>query len=160
MTETTCSICLEGISKNNNTGLDCGHSFHADCVNTWFSGHNTCPNCRSIALVNGESIGLQRAEQLLDDAAAALWQSMSHADRSAVRHVGTGFRFGMPMPTQTTFDFSVRRHTNFGFAPAPSAELAAQFESRRVEIQFTEASTSPPIDYFNWRAHTLGTGNQ
>ena len=120
MTENTCSICLEGISKNNNTGLDCGHSFHADCVNTWFSGHNTCPNCRSIALVNDESIGLQCAEQLLDDAAAALWQSMTHTDRLAVRHVGTGFRFGMP--TQVPH------------------------ENRRVEIQFTEASTPPPVD--------------
>ena len=74
MTENTCSICLEGISKNNNTGLDCGHSFHADCVNTWFSGHNTCPNCRSIALVNGKSIGLQCGVSV-NHAAAALWQS-------------------------------------------------------------------------------------
>ena len=56
MTETTCSICLEGILENNNMDLDCRHSFHADCVNTWFSGYNTCPNCRSIALVNGKPI--------------------------------------------------------------------------------------------------------
>uniref|UniRef100_A0A6C0IV68 RING-type domain-containing protein n=1 Tax=viral metagenome TaxID=1070528 RepID=A0A6C0IV68_9ZZZZ len=43
-----CSICnidyQEGqiLRKLN----DCGHTFHYECVDTWFSRHSTCPICR------------------------------------------------------------------------------------------------------------------
>jgi hypothetical protein len=47
-----CSICLLDIENNNENGniklLSCGHSFHANCINTWLENNNTCPYCRSI----------------------------------------------------------------------------------------------------------------
>ncbi len=26
--------------------LECGHCFHKDCVDVWFTQNLTCPNCR------------------------------------------------------------------------------------------------------------------
>ena len=57
--EKTCSICQDDI-LGDNMKLDCGHSFHVDCVNPWFNGYNTCPTCRSIAKINGEKIGREQ----------------------------------------------------------------------------------------------------
>lgn len=45
-----CPICLESYS---NTGgetavrIPCGHIFGVICLQTWLSGHNTCPLCRA-----------------------------------------------------------------------------------------------------------------
>jgi hypothetical protein len=41
-----CPICLAVDSKTK-TKLECGHSFHEECINGWRStGHTTCPVCR------------------------------------------------------------------------------------------------------------------
>ncbi|KAF4678305.1 hypothetical protein FOL47_000034 [Perkinsus chesapeaki] len=42
-----CSICYCGYEKGDQVRvLCCGHSFHADCVDTWLVGHqNRCPLC-------------------------------------------------------------------------------------------------------------------
>lgn len=52
----TCSICLDEITNPINPTkiikakkekkLNCNHSFHTDCINTWLSNHNNCPLCR------------------------------------------------------------------------------------------------------------------
>jgi len=39
-----CPICMEKL--NYKTHLQCGHCFHDDCIDSWFSSNNTCPLCR------------------------------------------------------------------------------------------------------------------
>ena len=42
-----CSICFSGMDKPNTVRqLDCGHFFHANCINSWFEVNNNCPICR------------------------------------------------------------------------------------------------------------------
>lgn len=44
----TCSICLSDLTDNKTT-LECGHTFHADCISSWFrSQHVSCPECRGV----------------------------------------------------------------------------------------------------------------
>lgn len=44
-----CSICNEDLSLNQAANMMCGHTFHAECVNTWrrISGNRSCPLCRT-----------------------------------------------------------------------------------------------------------------
>jgi len=42
-----CSICYEEITVISKTKLDCGHSFHQDCLDKWYINSPTCPLCRS-----------------------------------------------------------------------------------------------------------------
>lgn len=42
-----CSICFEEIDKNNSGGyIDCGHTFHNQCLQKWIAVKHNCPNCR------------------------------------------------------------------------------------------------------------------
>ena len=42
----TCMICLESLTKEIHTLVDCGHEFHSNCIIQWFrSGKKTCPLC-------------------------------------------------------------------------------------------------------------------
>ena len=49
-TPTTCSICLDPCNETKqHTQLECGHSFHTDCIVGWLrtpGNMGTCPNCR------------------------------------------------------------------------------------------------------------------
>jgi hypothetical protein len=41
-----CCICIDDI-KDNKYNLNCGHSYHTQCIMEWFnSGSDTCPICR------------------------------------------------------------------------------------------------------------------
>ena len=41
-----CSVCLSDVMGGGTT-LECGHKFHAACIDRWKStGHRTCPVCR------------------------------------------------------------------------------------------------------------------
>jgi len=44
---TTCSICFETISNSEKKSLNCNHSFHRNCINTWLVEQDTCPLCRA-----------------------------------------------------------------------------------------------------------------
>ncbi|KAK9149338.1 hypothetical protein Scep_008095 [Stephania cephalantha] len=46
-----CIVCMEDI-KNDEEGkegklMPCRHVYHANCISTWLSLHDTCPLCRS-----------------------------------------------------------------------------------------------------------------
>ena len=43
-----CSICHEAFEQGQEVRrlLHCSHLFHRVCVDTWFTSHVTCPNCR------------------------------------------------------------------------------------------------------------------
>lgn len=44
-----CSICLELIHGSASKCCQCGHIFHAACIDDWLSrGNTTCPNCREL----------------------------------------------------------------------------------------------------------------
>ncbi|KAJ0127894.1 Uncharacterized protein HZ326_29005 [Fusarium oxysporum f. sp. albedinis] len=45
----TCVICLEGMQDSDTVRLlSCGHSFHSDCIVSWYLRHHyTCPLCVS-----------------------------------------------------------------------------------------------------------------
>lgn len=44
-----CAICHETISRETSYTLpECSHSFHTNCLMTWFrKGHDTCPLCQN-----------------------------------------------------------------------------------------------------------------
>lgn len=41
-----CNVCLDKI--NENIYMECGHSFHKECINVWLEKNNNCPICRKI----------------------------------------------------------------------------------------------------------------
>lgn len=45
-----CSICLEKINSELVT-LECGHSYHQECISKWLDIETTCPYCRKIAII-------------------------------------------------------------------------------------------------------------
>ena len=44
-----CSICLDKINKNS-IFLDCNHSYHYECINSWIKIKPICPLCRKILI--------------------------------------------------------------------------------------------------------------
>jgi len=45
--EEDCGICLDPLGKKY-VKLECKHSFHLECIDTWFRENNTatCPYCK------------------------------------------------------------------------------------------------------------------
>ena len=44
--DTQCSICHEIVNSNGTRIRHCGHTYHRDCIRTWFSMSVRCPVCR------------------------------------------------------------------------------------------------------------------
>lgn len=55
--EKVCSICLDEITTQFTSTLDCGHIFHSNCINTYIIKSKNdkclCPNCRK-SIINTE----------------------------------------------------------------------------------------------------------
>jgi len=71
--DSTCPICLSEVEDAGSCDvcqLQCGHAFHADCIEAWLSRHSTCPVCRRDASGDsgGMSIGLLEAARLATQA--------------------------------------------------------------------------------------------
>ena len=49
----TCNICLDNMSET--IYMDCGHSFHKDCITRWLTTKNTCPCCRKTLIENNQN---------------------------------------------------------------------------------------------------------
>jgi hypothetical protein len=45
--ETNCSICQEHGEQVAWRILNCGHSYHQQCIDMWFASHTQCPICRA-----------------------------------------------------------------------------------------------------------------
>lgn len=50
ITSSICSICLDQLKFDEKRIFKCGHAFHKDCIDKWFSKTNSlkCPNCKQI----------------------------------------------------------------------------------------------------------------
>ncbi|WOL18190.1 hypothetical protein Cni_G26983 [Canna indica] len=48
-----CAICIAEFADGDVVRVlpQCGHGFHAECVDTWLRSHSTCPSCRRILVV-------------------------------------------------------------------------------------------------------------
>ncbi|KAL0410799.1 UNVERIFIED_CONTAM: RING-H2 finger protein ATL5 [Sesamum latifolium] len=44
-----CAICLSDVRGGDRYRKlpECGHCFHAECIDAWFKAHSTCPLCRT-----------------------------------------------------------------------------------------------------------------
>ncbi|XP_046553087.1 LOW QUALITY PROTEIN: uncharacterized protein LOC124262626 [Haliotis rubra] len=52
--ENPCAICHDELEAQETQDLECGHTFHVECIRTWFKEQSTCPNCRVHALLPDE----------------------------------------------------------------------------------------------------------
>ncbi|KAF8052479.1 hypothetical protein N665_1555s0004 [Sinapis alba] len=45
-----CVVCLSELADGDKARVlpTCNHWFHADCIESWFQSHSTCPVCRNI----------------------------------------------------------------------------------------------------------------
>ncbi|RHY07153.1 hypothetical protein DYB25_007206 [Aphanomyces astaci] len=51
-TDVICAICLDGVDRGAQEVLElvqCGHTFHKECVGGWLKDHCTCPLCRTMS---------------------------------------------------------------------------------------------------------------
>ncbi|URD77876.1 RING-H2 finger protein [Musa troglodytarum] len=48
-----CAICLAEFADGDEVRVlpQCGHGFHAGCVDTWLLSHSSCPSCRRVLVV-------------------------------------------------------------------------------------------------------------
>ncbi|WOL05324.1 RING-H2 finger protein ATL8-like [Canna indica] len=48
-----CAICLAEFADGDDVRVlpQCGHGFHAACVDTWLGAHASCPSCRRVLVV-------------------------------------------------------------------------------------------------------------
>lgn len=49
--EDPCIICHEDMSPEDTCVLECRHSYHNECIRSWLKEQNTCPTCRTHALL-------------------------------------------------------------------------------------------------------------
>ena len=47
-----CSICISPLGETNRCTLECGHSFHYNCVFQWNRQNHSCPLCRDEVNIN------------------------------------------------------------------------------------------------------------
>ncbi|KAL6652159.1 hypothetical protein ACP70R_011084 [Stipagrostis hirtigluma subsp. patula] len=48
-----CAICLAEFEDGESMRVlpQCGHQFHAACIDKWLRGHSSCPSCRQIIVI-------------------------------------------------------------------------------------------------------------
>ena len=45
--DSTCSICCDNIDNNGVYITKCNHTFHLDCILSWYYKNTSCPMCRT-----------------------------------------------------------------------------------------------------------------
>ncbi|KAB2079517.1 hypothetical protein ERO13_A05G008400v2 [Gossypium hirsutum] len=52
--DSTCAICLEGLSNGTCVKTPCSHAFHGRCIARWVWRKKSCPMCRFELLLGGK----------------------------------------------------------------------------------------------------------
>lgn len=61
----TCAVCLDEYKIGDTLRvLECGHCFHAKCVDAWVARSSSCPVCKSNVLPPPKQVPRQRTQQL------------------------------------------------------------------------------------------------
>jgi hypothetical protein len=63
---TQCSICLENVNDFDKKSLNCEHSFHRTCINTWLREQNNCPLCRKSQSTREEEVRSSREDPFME----------------------------------------------------------------------------------------------
>jgi len=67
-----CTICQEEYNNNDKViALPCLHFFHTDCIKDWFSGQNTCPNCKFL-ITKSNVYGQEGIEQTPEESSSKI----------------------------------------------------------------------------------------
>lgn len=64
--DSCCSICLSDTAHQQVKKLPCGHTYHAECIDTWLGQNHTCPVCRASLLESKQVSSPQSISQLLE----------------------------------------------------------------------------------------------
>ena len=90
--ENECLFCFENISKHNIAVIDCGHSYHYQCIQEWITKTKTptrlCPQCNHageiINIVEGKPIRT-RQDMNVDDPVAPS-NNVANVDSYLIQH--------------------------------------------------------------------------
>lgn len=61
-----CSICCDKLFNQNTEKLQCGHTFHEECVKEWFERDNRCPLCRNENIMQKFSVHISNNPLLVE----------------------------------------------------------------------------------------------
>ena len=122
----TCRICLDDLcsTENNKMDLECGHSFHQNCLDEWRKENNTCPICRAEVPEAAGQRGLRRTLNL--GLAQVIIENTNRGIENSYAVV----------PTRTILASRTRSWGNAGsnFATAVLANLSDTMEDANDEI--------------------------
>ncbi|CAL9177786.1 unnamed protein product [Musa hybrid cultivar] len=82
-----CAICLTEFADGDDVRVlpQCGHGFHACCVDTWLRSHSSCPSCRRVLVVPAPPSRCHSCGATSDGAAAGA-KAAERGGASALSH--------------------------------------------------------------------------
>ena len=111
-----CTICLNGYKLNETKKTtDCNHIFHEECLEKWLTTNNSCPLCRTELkakqenrindIDNTDDIDETGGDPILARGVFGILREYNAIDNYLTSRE--------PIATNTTFNYTIRAHTNF-----------------------------------------------
>lgn len=151
-TSADCAVCLSKFEPKDLLRLlpICCHAFHAECIDTWLAGNQTCPLCRSpIFLSESEILGkfsLPRQNSLSSS-------SITSGSRSFRVEIGNVSRRGVPNSGEIRRSLSIGDSFDYVLDDAVSEVPAGSF---RMPAEFKVEPTAPPVEEYGALAAEVG----